>query len=380
MVILYLFTAILAAGYAVIVLRLFFCARNLKRGENARQLFVSVIVAARNEEQNIGRCLDASVQQTYPAHRFEIIIVDDRSTDKTAAIVEKFCRQFSHVKLKQIEKVPAGIAPKKFAIEQGIESAKGEIILTTDADCAPAPGWVEAMISYFEPDVGLVAGFSPLEEENSDSVFTRLFTLDSLSLAAVAAGGFGMGRPLTCSGRNLGYRKETFRAVGGFKEIQHFVSGDDDLLLHLVSRQSLWKTRYAANRNAIVRSKAPSSFKQFANQRIRHASKGRHYSAWLKMGLVGVYLLNLNLLLLLLLSLTFNKYLLYWIALWLLKSIPEFLLINYVAKIFNYQKVLSVFPLAMLLHLPYVVIFGLWGQLGKFRWKDETFNARANRD
>lgn len=374
------FTAVLAVGYAAIVLRLFFGVRKLKKGENTQQHFVSVIVAARNEEQNIGLCLEALTGQTCPADSFEIIIVDDRSSDGTAAIVEEFRRRAPNVKLIQIEKVPAGIAPKKNAIAQGIDAARGEIILTTDADCAPAPGWVEALVSYFEPDVGFVAGFSPLEDEDSKSVISKLFTLDSLSLAAVAAGGFGLGRPLTCSGRNLAYRKETFREVGGFKEIQHFVSGDDDLLLHLVSSRTRWKMQYAASPGAIVRSKAPSSFRQFANQRIRHASKGRHYSAWLILCLAGVYLLNLNLLLLFLLSLTFSKFLLYWLGLLLVKSAPEFLLIFRVAAIFNYKKVLNVFPLAMLLHVPYVVIFGLWGQLGKFRWKDETFDSRANRD
>ncbi len=370
----------MAAAYAAIVLRLFFGVRKLKKGQNRQQHSVSVIVAARNEEQNIGLCLKALTSQTYPADSFEIIIVDDRSSDGTAAIVEKFREQASNVKLIKIEKVPAGIAPKKHAVAQGIDSAQGEIILTTDADCAPAPGWIEAVVSYFEPDVGLVAGFSPLEDEQSKSVVARLFTLDSLSLAAVAAGGFGLGRPLTCSGRNLGYRKETFHEVGGFKEIQHFISGDDDLLLHLVSSRTKWTMRYAASPGAIVRSKAPSGFRQFANQRVRHASKGRHYSAWLKLSLAGVYVLNLNLLLLFLLSLTFSKFLLYWLGLILMKSAPEFLLIFRVAAIFNYKKVLNVFPLAILLHVPYVVIFGLWGQLGKFRWKDETFDSRTNRE
>ncbi|MFZ5517769.1 MAG: glycosyltransferase [Candidatus Zhuqueibacterota bacterium] len=379
MLIFYAVTAALIAGYGALLFRLIAGLGKLKPGRNAHQYTVSVIVAARNEEQNIRPCLDALVQQTYPVSKYEIIIIDDRSSDSTATVVESYCQRFHHIKLARVKSVPAGIAPKKNALQQGIAVSQGEIILTTDADCVPAPGWISAMVSYFEPSVGLVAGFSPLEQAKSQSVFTRLMTLDSLSLAAVAAGSFGMGRPLTCSGRNLGYRRETFHAVGGFKEFQHFVSGDDDLLLHRIRQHSVWDMRYAATPEAIVRSLAPTNLRQFANQRIRHASKGRFYAASMVLGLIGVYLLNFNLLCLLLLSLTFNKYLLYWVALMILKSLPEFLLITRFARFVNCTKILRAFPWAMLAHVPYVVIFGLLGQLGKFQWKDETFTPRANR-
>jgi len=377
--IIYAVTAALILGYGALLVRLLSGLGNLKPGRNAHQYTVSVIVAARNEERTIGNCLEALLRQTYTVDHCEFVIVDDRSSDGTAAIVDHYCQRFRHVKLVRIQSVPTGIAPKKNALHQGISASQGEIILTTDADCVPAPGWISAMVSYFEPRVGLVAGFSPLEQENDRSLFTRLMTLDSLSLAAVAAGSFGMGRPLTCSGRNLGYRRETFLAVGGFKEFQHFVSGDDDLLLHRIRQHSDWDMRYAAIPEAIVRSQAPTNFRQFANQRIRHASKGRFYSPSMVLGLMGVYLLNFNLLSLLLLSLTFNKYLLYWVALMIMKSLPEFLLITRFARFVQYTKLLRVFPWAMMAHVPYVVIFGLLGQLGKFQWKDETFTPRANR-
>jgi cellulose synthase/poly-beta-1,6-N-acetylglucosamine synthase-like glycosyltransferase len=378
LIVIFSLTILLTVGYVILILLLCRGLFFLKSGKNRIQYDVSVVIAARNETENIGNCLQALVNQCYPIEKYEIIVVDDRSVDNTATIVRNFGEQYSQVKLVQVTDVAHGISPKKYALEKGINSARGEIILTTDADCLPKPGWIQAMVNYFEPEVGLVAGFSPLEADGKETVFSKLLTLDSLSLAAIGASSFGIGKPLTCNGRNLAYRKVTFQSVNGFKEIQNLISGDDDLLLHLVSQKTNWKVRYAIDGQTMVRSKVPSGFKQFANQRIRHASKGRYYSNWLKFFLAGVYLFNLILLIMLAVSFFIPKIFLIWLLCWLLKSSSEFLLISQFAKLFNFKKVLTVFPLAMVLHLPYVVIFGLWGQVGKFHWKQGTFRGKSN--
>jgi len=369
---------ILTLSYGLLILLLYLGLFFLKSGKNNFQYFVSVVVAARNEAKNIHSCLEALVNQSYPSDQYEIIIVNDRSGDETATIVESYGKQYSQVKLVQVKDLPQGISPKKHALAKGIDAAEGEIILTTDADCVPAAGWIQGMVRNFEPEVGLVAGFSPLEKNVKETIFSKLLTLDSLSLAAVAAGSFGLGKPLTCNGRNLGYRKATFQSINGFKSIQNLISGDDDLLLHLVSQKTDWKIRYSINCQTLVRSKIPTNFKQFANQRIRHASKGRHYSKWIKLFLVGVYLVNLILLIMLPVSFFISNIFLIWLLCWLIKSSSEFLLINRFAKLFNYRKILTVFPVAMLLHLPYVVVFGLWGYVGKFQWKEDIFKAEVD--
>jgi cellulose synthase/poly-beta-1,6-N-acetylglucosamine synthase-like glycosyltransferase len=365
----------LAVGYCFILLILNRGISRLKQGKNAYNYRVSVIIAARNEEKNIGNCIQALVNQSYPANQFEIIVVDDRSLDRTAEIVQNYCRRFINIRLIQVTELAEKISPKKNALQKGIETATGEIILTTDADCIPEPGWVKSMVSYFEPEVGLVAGFSPLESNENQNIIHRLFTLDSLTLSAVAAGTFGLGKPLTCNGRNLAYRRETFDAVDGFKQIYKFISGDDDLFLHLVRQQTTWKFRYAMDRQSLVHSKVPETFKNFMNQRVRHASKGRYYPAWFTIVLAAVFLLNLNLLILIPISF-FNSYaVVALLGCLLIKSLGEFILLYRIADLFDYKKLLTVFPLAIILHPFYVVIFGLWGQFGKFHWKDETFSA-----
>jgi len=377
LIVLFVLTILLTLGYVLLILLLYRGLFFLKSGKNKAQYNVSVVIAARNEQENIGSCLEALVHQTYPPDRYEVIIVDDRSADETANIANHYCQNYQQVRLVTVKDLPPGISPKKNALAKGIAMAKGEIVLTTDADCVPEPGWIAAMVSYFEPTVGFVAGFSPLVKAGSKTIFSKLMALDSLSLAAVAAGSFGLGKPITCNGRNLAYRKETFQSVNGFKQIQNFISGDDDLFLHLVRQQTNWSFRYAIDAETIVRSKAPDHFKQLANQRIRHASKGRYYSSWLKLSLVGVYLFNLILLLLLPVSLFVTNIFWLWIICWLAKSLSDFMLLYRFGDIFRYKKALAVLPLAMLLHVPYVVIFGLWGQVGKFQWKEDTFNATA---
>jgi cellulose synthase/poly-beta-1,6-N-acetylglucosamine synthase-like glycosyltransferase len=331
---------------------------------------VSVVVAARNEEQFIALCLDALVDQSYPKDRYELIFVNDRSTDRTAEIIESYQQKHPRfIQLHMSEKVTS-ISPKKHALETGIRRAKGEIILTTDADCIPAKFWIQTMVNFFETDVGLVAGFSPTEAFGRQRLFSKLLTLDSISLAALTASSFSLGRPLTVSGRNLAYRKKVFQAVNGFQEISHHISGDDDLFLHQVAQKTNWKFRYAFDPRALVKTRIPDSCKQFAQQRIRHASKGRFYSRWLKLFLAWIYLFNLLLVALLIISFFSAKFFWLWLVILLIKSISEFSFLFRFARQFNYQKIFYVFPIAALLHPFYVVVFGAWGQFGKIKWKE----------
>ncbi len=344
----------------------------LKSGREKHRPFVSVVIAARNEAGNIGSCLESMALQDYPADKHEIIVVNDRSEDDTAGIVEAFSEKDSRFRLVTVFAPHPDMAPKKWALHRGIDSARGEIILTTDADCVAGPGWISSMIRYFEDDVALVAGYSPLRHA-SPSVFHRLVELDALALAGLAAGSMGAGFPLTCSGRNLACRKSVYEEIGGFGSIGRFISGDDDLFLHLIRRRTDWRVRYNVDSESIVSSHPPGTFSEFVHQRIRHASKGRHYPLPLTMGLVAVYLFNL----LFLVGIFFPKMWLPVVFLFGLKSFCDFLLVLRTATVFRQRDAISVFPLAMFLHIPYVVIFGWLGQVGKFRWKEDAATSKT---
>lgn len=363
---------LLAMGYIAILVRFIIGMNRLKPGTQSQQPMVSVVIAARNEEENISACLNGLASQDYPADKYEVLVVNDRSTDRTQERIKAFVQKDARFRLVNITEASPEMAPKKWALDTGIRHSLGEIILTTDADCIVRPGWISAMVRYFENDVGIVAGFSPLDRFLSSSFLQRLIALDALALAGIAAGSFGVGYPLTCTGRNLAYRKSVFRQVGGFEAIGHFTSGDDDLLLHRIRRKTDWKCRYAVDPDSVVSSKPPTTMKAFFSQRTRHASKGRHYDAVLKIGLIAVYLMNA----LLLISAVLVRLWPLFIGVFLAKSLFEFVSIRKTALLFGQQKALMVFPIAALIHPLYILVFGLWGQFGNFKWKEDAYKAR----
>ncbi|NOZ61839.1 MAG: glycosyltransferase [Calditrichaeota bacterium] len=368
---------LLTIGYISLIIALIVGLYQLRDGKNKQKYFVSVIVAAHNEAENISRCLSSLLRQTYPQELYEIIVIDDRSNDGTIDVVKKYQTEHKNIRSLRIERATGKMAPKKFALSRGIANASGEIILTTDADTIPVATWVETMVRHFEPSVGLVAGFSPLDLAEKDNFISRFIALDSLSLAAVAAGSTGLGNSLTCNGRNLGYRKKAFDEVGGFQKIAQFISGDDDLLLHLIKEETDWEIRYAFDRGSLVHARQPKNFSEFANQRIRHASKGKHYSPKMVLLLSGIYFYNLLLIGYFFGSLFAPKFIFLWLTSFMAKGIADFLLMNRFAMQYRLSHFLTSFPWAAFLHPIYVTIFGLWGQFGKFKWKGKTYNAKS---
>ena len=163
------------------------------RPADRKKLFVSVIIAARNEEENISRCLISVLNQSYPASLYEIIVVNDRSTDRTRAILEGFAAEYDRVVEVHVSNTPTGWAPKKHAIQTGIEKARGELLLFTDADCEVGPEWIDALVSLFEPDTGVVIGYSAVR---SDGFFEELQRIDFLAMMSAACGIANLGFPL----------------------------------------------------------------------------------------------------------------------------------------------------------------------------------------
>ena len=184
--------------------------------------------------------------------------------------------------------------------------------------------------------------------------------------------------PLTCTARSLGYRREVFEQVGGFQQIAQFISGDDDLFMHIVRRQTEWQIRYAVDPDGLVSSPAVSSISQFVNQRTRHASKGTNYSPGVIATLATVYMLNVLLVLWPAIGLIHKPFFVAGGITFIVKSVAEFLLLNQFAKRFHVRYYLHCFPIAVFVHIPYVVVFGLLGQIGKFRWKGKIYSTKLS--
>jgi len=372
--------AILTCGYLIILIWLGRGLRrleNLSRNQNNALLTVSLIVCAKNEEHRLPQLLSALARQEYPADKLEICLVDDRSSDRTGEIIEEFAALRSNVIHLRIDDTAPDFAPKKRAIDTAIRQTTGEIILLTDADSTPGPHWVHEMVAAFAPNVVMVCGYSPYVSR--DLFWQKILALEYFSHAAVAAGGIGAGRPLTCTGSNMAYRRDAYLRIGGFSGIAQWISGDDDLLLHKMHRAGIGKISYAAHPAAYATVRPPRSWSEFKSQRSRYASKSLHYEPSLTLALVLVYLLNLFICAGLL-SFIFGwwKFFPAALATIVLKAAGEYLYLRHAAKLFSEQEILPVFPLAALLHPFYIVYFATRGQFAKFSWRGEQLTATKN--
>lgn len=339
-----------------------------RRNETAVVKSVSVLIAARNEEENIARTLDCIVAQDFPKELLEIIVVDDHSTDATAAIVATYADR--GVTLIQLNEGSQLNSYKKLAISRAIAQAKGEIIVTTDADCRMGRSWLKTIVQYFqEADAYLVS--SPVVYTEEKSSFERLQTLEFLYLIGLGAAGIGNGNPTTCNGANLAYRKDVFWEMGGFKGIDNLASGDDELFLHKVAEKHADRIGFCKSVEAIVFTDAKPDLKSFISQRKRWASKSTKYKDK-KVVLLGLCIWLFNLALLGgIVQFFIGLPQIHWLLLtaFLLKIIAEYYFIAPLCKFAGRTELLLKLPLLSLVHALYLVYIGIAGNIGKYDWK-----------
>src|SRR5690606_28529259 len=334
---------------------------------------VSVLIAARNEEENIGRTIEAILNQNYPASQLELIVVDDHSTDKTAEIIQSYSTR--GVKLLQLQVGDKLNSYKKYAITKAIELASGEIIVTTDADCRMGANWIRTIIAYFDKhDSYLVS--SPVAYSEEKSRFERLQTLEFLYLIGLGAAGIGNGNPTTCNGANLAYRRDVFFEMGGFKGIDNLASGDDELFLHKVAEKHANRIGFCKSREAIVYTDAKPDLASFLSQRKRWASKSTKYKD-VKVIVLGVSIWLFNLALIcslfafLILLPNFNWWLL---TAFLLKIAVEFYFMIPVLRFAKRLELLKYLPFLTVIHTFYLVYIGVAGNIGTYDWKGRQVN------
>ncbi len=334
---------------------------------------VSIIIAARNEEDNIERTIEAILGQDFPKEKMELIIVDDHSTDRTAEIVKSYSDQ--GVRLLQLEVGNALNSYKKYAITKAIEVSSGEIIVTTDADCRMGKNWLKTVVGCFESNQSYMVS-SPVAYSEEKNTFEELQTLEFLYLIGLGAAGIGNHSPTTCNGANLAYKKSMFFELGGFSGIDNLASGDDELFLHKMAERYADKIFFCKSREAIVYTDAKPDLVSFISQRKRWASKSTKYKDK-KVVVLGVciWVFNLALILSLFAFLwmlpEFN-----WILLsaFGLKMLVEFVFMIPLVDFMQRKSLLYYVPLLSLIHPLYIVYIGVAGNIGKYDWKGRKVN------
>jgi len=236
----------------------------------------SIVVPARNESENITHCLHSILTQKYPCSLFEIIVVDDHSEDDTCEKVQQLNNgQISLLRLQDELSGQISAGHKKRAIEAAVKKAKGNWIVTTDADCSMRPYWLLTLAAAIEnenPDMVVM----PVKMKNDGNFIGIFDSMDFLTLQGITGAAVSNSELNMCNGANLAYSKNIFERVNGFSGIDHISSGDDMLLMEKIANAE-GDILYLKSKNVIVDTTASANTMQFLNQRIRWASKSAAY-------------------------------------------------------------------------------------------------------
>jgi cellulose synthase/poly-beta-1,6-N-acetylglucosamine synthase-like glycosyltransferase len=343
---------------------------------SARKPKVSVLIAARNEEARIRQCLDCLEAQDYPRELTEILVVDDRSTDGTAAILKGYADRIPGFRYLTLGETAAGFSPKKYALSQGLRLATGEIIITTDADCIMAPRWITSLIAEFDPGTGLVSGLTTYYDAGS-GLWNGVQALEFFSYAVVAAALIGLKFPVNGNANNLAYRREVYDAVAGFTSHGGIVSGDDDFLIQSIHKEGRWGIRYAVVPESQVRTEPPSDLRQFWEQRKRWASKCSLYQPKQVAFLALIFAYYLSIPLALLAGIFQSEWLYLGLAGLAVKTASDWAVMRRAAKLFGKERLMRFFLPTAVLHIPLIIAAVFAGSFGEFTWKGQTHRRKV---
>jgi len=331
---------------------------------------VSIVISAKNEEKNIKRLLSSLSTQNYPKDKYEIIIANDKSTDNTLDIINNI-KNIENLKIINIEETPKNWGSKKWAINSCISIAKGNIILQTDADCIHREDWVYEMCKPFQNhSVGFICGPSYIGKNNN--FWNELLKLESISQESFTYANSKRNLFLSCTARNIAFRKSLFDDINGYEGFSHVESGDDDLLLHKVVTNSKTEVLFLADYKCLVTSDAPQTITQFYLQRLRYASKGLLYynlSTPKEVKIILPFLLIANLCTIISIVNLINEQSIVWLVPVLFKILSDILIIIKYMELIKVNFKLLYFIILMIMHPFYVLLIGCIAPFIKVQWK-----------
>ncbi len=287
-IVFYLFVFVTAAQ---LFYYLFFFSRlafyKAKPEVSSRQHPVSVIVCARDEDENIARNLPGVLVQTYPSS-FEVVVVNDNSLDDSKYILQELKKSFKNLQVTELAQEAKLIAGKKYPLSVGIREAKYEVLLLTDADCVPASEhWIGKMQDGYKENTEIVLGYGAYHKKKG--LLNKLIRLETFHTALQYLSYALAGFPYMGVGRNLSYKKDLFLRHKGFSSINHIPGGDDDLFINKAATGK--NTAIVINPEAFTRSFPKTTWKSWLQQKKRHYSTAKFYKPLHKF-LLGLYFIT----------------------------------------------------------------------------------------
>jgi poly-beta-1,6-N-acetyl-D-glucosamine synthase len=363
------YTFLLCTGiqllYTILIYFRFSIQRKIKSQPSKDNLPpVSVIIAARNEEDNLYHNLPAILEQDYP--EFEVIVVNHQSIDDSGHILRAYSKQYPHLKIIEIERNTHLRNGKKLPITMGIKGSKYNHFVFTDADCKPAgPNWLSYMASSFSDKKQLVLGYGPYRATKGFLNFLIRF-----DTAAIAVNYFSYacaGIPYMGVGRNIAYTRELFDSVHGFKSHYSIQSGDDDLFVRDSARKRNYSIQF--HPDSYCYSDAEPTWHDWVEQKNRHFTTSPQYRVFHK-ALLGIYPFTLLMMLITFFSLVFRAEYAVWtgmcfggtyLLIWLIQAIN----LNKLGE----GKMAFWFPFLNILHAVIIPVVYYSGDKNDVKWK-----------
>lgn len=337
----------------------------------APQARVSVIVPARDEAAHIESCLCSLLEQSYPPELFEILLVDDYSSDGTAEIAAALGGSRVHIlSLRDAPDAASGLSYKKQALEWGIRHASGDLILTTDGDCMVPPDWIRRMAYAYEVQ-GWQCITGPVLFFRERNLLQRFQSLDFAGMMLLTGAGFRSGLTHLANGASFGFSKKAFYEVGGYRDNLHVASGDDLFLMHKIMGRYPGHVGFIKTREAVC-TEAPGSIGAFVRQRLRWGTKSAAYQdrrITLVLALVFFHCWGILLTLPALLFRPVEAAVLLLIQL-AAKAIADYRMLYAACAFFDRKALMKDFWPAQAMHILYIAGIGLAANLVRqYRWK-----------
>lgn len=259
-------------------------SRGLRRARvpNVTEPLVTVLVCARNEEDNIDRCLNSLSQLDYPSERLQIIVVDDNSTDATARHLAAWQNRLDHLHVIALDSV-AEHGGKVNALIAGLDAATGEFVCITDADCQVPRRWIRNYLYWYDTDTGMVSSVT-ITNRSTPTAIAQSFEM--MQLLGMSMAGINLGIPVSIIGNNLSIRRAAYEGIGGYRAIPFSVT--EDVALFQAMWQSKWKVKFKANDELLVTTNPPGSLRAWWRQKQRWVVGAK------SLGFIGWFILILG--------------------------------------------------------------------------------------
>lgn len=333
----------------------------------------TIIVPFRNEAKNLPTLLNSFSRLNYPLNKFEILMVNDDSSDDFQSIIDQFIVENDGVQIEVIQNNRKSSSPKKNAIESAILEAQFDWIITTDADCEIPTNWLNNLDAFLQKNnVKMIV--APVAYTIKNKFLDHFQNLDFLSLQGTTMGSFGVNRPFMCNGANLCYAKQAFKTVNGFEGNDHIASGDDIFLMEKLVKVFPNEVMYLKCFGSIVKTKPQPDLQSLFHQRVRWAAKmGSTKNMFGKTTGLIVFTGNLYLIILFILALVEKTSWQHIGLFYLVKLNIDFVLLFKTASFFKQQGSMRSYLISSFIYPFFSVYVVILSFFKGYQWKGRVF-------